>query len=150
MPDTGTITLVGAVAVVVLVVVYLKLRAKDGIDAAITKRRGSSKLVSRAEYVEGAEKIPVALALTDSTFFYENADLEASFDLDRLDEIEYDDDLATGANLHAGSRVLRLRSHGATFEFVLDKGEAAKWEAALPRRTYGGGAAQAPQAAHAV
>lgn len=147
MPDLGTITLVGAVAVVVLVVVYLKLRAKDSIDAALTKRRGSSKLVSRAEYVEGAEKIPVALALTDSTFYYENADLEASFDLDRLDEIEYDDDLATGANLHAGCRVLRLRSHGATFEFVMDKGEAAKWESALPRRTYGSGTAQA---AHAV
>ena len=148
MADLGTITLVGAVAVVVLVVVYLKLRAKDSIDAALAKRRGSSKLVSRAEYVEGAEKIPVALALTDSSFFYENADLEASFDLDRLDEIEYDDDLATGANLHAGCRVLRLRSHGATFEFVLEKGEAAKWEAALPRRTYGTTATT--QAAHAV
>jgi hypothetical protein len=125
------------VAVAVLAVVYLKLRAKDTIDAALAKHRGSSKLVSRAEYVEGAEKIPVALALTDSSFFYENADLEASFDLDRLDEIEYDDDLATGAKLHAGCGVLRLRSHGATFEFVLEKGDCAKWEAALPRRTYG-------------
>jgi hypothetical protein len=149
MPDLGTISLVGAVAVVVLVVVYLKLRAKDEIDAALAKRRGSAKLISRGEYVEGAEKIPVALALTDTTFHYENADLEASFDLDRIDEIEYDDDLATGANLHAGCRVLRLRSHGATFEFVLEKSDAAKWEAALPRRTYGNVPASA-QAAHAV
>ena len=141
MPGLGTITVVGVVAVAILVVVYLKLRAKDTIDAALAKRRGTSKLVSRGEYVEGAEKIPVALALTDTSFFYENADLEASFDLDRLDEIEYDDDLATGASLHAGCRVMRLRSHGATFEFVMDKADAAKWEAALPRRTYGSKAA---------
>jgi hypothetical protein len=136
---------VGFVVIAALVPVYLKLRQKDVVETFLAKRRGSSKLVSRAEYVEGAEMIPVALALTDTTFYYENSDLEASFDLDRLDEVEYDDDLATGRTLHGACRVLRLRSHGAAFEFVLDRADCAKWTAALPARSYG----QQP-AAHAV
>jgi hypothetical protein len=137
---------VGLIAVVALVAVYLKLRQKDFLETHLAKFRSSAKLVSRAEYVEGAELIPVALALTDKTFYYENNDLEASFDLDRIDEIEYDDDLATGRTLHGACRVLRLRSHGAAFEFVLDKADCAKWTAALPPRSFG----QQRQTAHAV
>lgn len=134
-----TIAVVGGlIAVAVLISVYMKLRQKDVLETFLAKRRGSSRLVTRADYVEGAERMPVALALTETSFHYENADLEASFDLDRVDEIEYDDDLATGASLHGGCRVLRLRSHGATFEFVLaTKEDCAKWEAALPPRSYG-------------
>ena len=131
------VTIVGVIAAAALIAVYLKLRQRDVIAAFIEKRRASSKLVSRAEYVEGVESMPVALALTDTTFYYENADLEASFDLDRLDEIEYTDDLATGKSMHRGCRVLRLRSHGATFEFVLENADCAKWQAALPARSYG-------------
>jgi hypothetical protein len=136
---------VGLIAVAALFAVYTKLRQKDILEAHLTKHRGTSRLVSRAQYVEGAEMIPVALALTDTAFFYENNDLEASFDLDRIDEIEYDDDLATGRTLHGACRVLRLRSHGAAFEFVLDTADCAKWSAALPARTYG-----QQQTAHAV
>jgi hypothetical protein len=131
------VTVVGVIAVAGLVAVYLKLRQQDVIAALIEKRRGSSKLVSRAHYVEGVESLPVVIALTDTTFFYENADLEASFDLDRLDEIEYADDLATGRALRHGCRVLRLRSHGAAFEFLLESGDCPKWQAALPARSYG-------------
>ncbi len=145
MPGAATLTIGGLVLAVVLVAVYLKLRAKDRIDEHLAKLRGTSKLVSRAEYVEGAERMPVAIGLSDTAFFYENADLEASFDLDRLDEIEYDDDLTTGRSLTSGCRVLRLRSHGATFEFVLEKADCDKWMAALPARTYG-----ARTKAHAV
>jgi hypothetical protein len=136
-------SVVGVVVLAVLVVVYLKLRHNDQIAAFLDKRRGSAKLVSRGDYVEGAETIPVALALTDDTFFYENADLEASFDLNRIDEIEYSDELMTGKNHAESCRVLRLRSHGTTFEFLIDKAESRKWEAALPPRTLG-------QVAHAV
>lgn len=128
---------VGLIVVAVLISVYLKLRQKDVLDVHLAKHRNSSKLVSRAEYVEGPELIPVALALTETAFYYENNDLEASFDLDRIDEIEYDDDLATGRSLHGGCRVLRLRSHGAVFEFVLDKADCDKWAASLPARTFG-------------
>jgi hypothetical protein len=131
------------VVLAVLFIVFLKVRQKDLIGAMLEKRRGSSRLVSRAEYVEGAELIPVAMALTTDQLYYENPDLEASFDLNRLDEIEYADDLVTGKNHRADVRVLRLRSHGATFEFLLEKPDATRWESALPPRTLGGAAAHA-------
>lgn len=129
------------VAAVVLVSVYLKMRQRDHLDVLIKKRQPGSKLVSRAEYAEGMESIPVALALTGDTFYYENPDLEASFELSRVDEIEYDDELATGKTVDADNRVLRLRSHGAAFEFILNKEDAAKWAAALPARRMGDSAA---------
>ena len=143
MPELATLTVVGVVVLAVLVVVFLKLRQKDIIGALLEKRRGSAKLVSRAEYVEGAEKITVAMALTNDALYYENADMEASFDLNRLDEIEYADDLATGSRHGEDTRVLRLRSHGAMFEFLMDKAEAKKWEASLPPRTLGSATAHA-------
>jgi hypothetical protein len=132
MPDVGTITLVGIVVLAVLVVVFLKLRQKDLLGAMMQKRQASSKLVSRADYVEGMERIPVALSLTAESLYYENPDLEASFDLNRIDEIEYGDELATGKNIDDDWTVLRLRSHGAAFEFLLERPEAKKWMAALP------------------
>lgn len=131
------LTVAGVVVLAVLVVVFLKMRQKDIIGALLEKRRGSSRLVTRADYVEGAELIPVAMALTSDALYYENTDLEASFELNRLDEIEYADDLVTGKSHGDDTRVLRLRSHNATFEFLLEKAEARKWEAALPPRTLG-------------
>ena len=131
-----TVTLVGLAVLVVLVVIYMKLRNQDHLGALMDKRRSSSKLVTRADYVEGREQIPVALSLSADSLYYESPDLEASFELSRLDEIEYSDDLATGRDVH-NCRVLRLRSHGAAFEFLLDKADAAKWAAALPARSYG-------------
>jgi hypothetical protein len=125
------------VVLAALVVVFLKVRQKDLIGAMMEKRRAAAKLVSRAEYVEGPDKIPVALALTEDTFYYENPDLEASFELNRLDEVEYSDELSTGRAVHDGCSVLRLRSHGTTFEFVLEKADCAKWKAAFPPHTYG-------------
>jgi hypothetical protein len=111
----------------------------------MAKRQPNSKLVSRADYVEGMESIPVGLSLAADSLYYENPDLEASFELNRIDEVEYSDELATGKMVDDDCMVLRLRSHGTAFEFVLDKPEAKKWMAALPPRTSG----QAP-AAHAV
>lgn len=137
MPGLATLTVVGLVVLAVLVVVYLKMRQRDIIAALLEKRRGSSKLVTRADYVEGAELIPVAMALTSDSIYYENPDLEASFELSRIDEVEYSDELVTGKNHGDDVRVLRLRSHGATFEFLMDKAEARKWEATLPPRVIG-------------
>ncbi|HUR81768.1 MAG TPA: hypothetical protein VM733_13460 [Thermoanaerobaculia bacterium] len=133
----SVMSIVGIVAAAVLLLVYLKMRQKDQIGAMLEKRRSSAKLVSRADYVEGAETIPVALALTDDTFYYENPDMEASFDLNRIDEIEYSDELMTGKNHGDDCRVLRLRSHGTAFEFLVEKAESRKWETALPARTLG-------------
>jgi hypothetical protein len=129
-------TLVGLVVLAVLVVIFMKLRQTDHLTALMDKRKGSSRLVTRAEYVEGREQVPVALSLSADTLYYESPDMEASFELSRLDEVEYTDDLATGRDVH-GCRVLRLRSHGAAFEFLLAKTDCDKWMAALPPRTYG-------------
>jgi hypothetical protein len=131
------LSLIGVVVLAVLVVFYLKLRQKDVLDALMKKRSGDATVVSRAEYVEGMNTIPVAMSLRQDTFYYENPDLEASFDLDRIDEIEYGEELAIGRPVHPGKHVLRLRSHGTTFEFVLDGADEKKWVAALPPRRVG-------------
>lgn len=143
MPGLATLTVIGLVVLAVLTVIFLRVRRTDQIGALMDKRRAGATLVSRAEYVEGVEKMPVALSLAGGTLYYENPDLEASFDLDRIDEIEYDDELATGKTLPEGCRILRLRSHGAAFEFVLDKGDCEKWRAVLPPRILGGSTAKA-------
>ena len=137
MSGLALMTVIGVVVLAVLVFVFLKVRQGDLLGAMMEKRRSSAKLVSRADYVEGAETIPVALALTADTFYYENPDMEASFDLNRIDEIEYSDELMTGKNHDEHCRVLRLRSHGTAFEFLIERGESRKWEAALPPKTLG-------------
>lgn len=137
MSGLAMLTIGGVIVLAVLVVVFLKVRQRDLLGAIMEKRRGSARLVSRADYVEGAETIPVALALTDATLYYENSDMESSLDLDRIDEIEYSDELMTGKNHGEDCRVLRLRSHGTAFEFLVDRAESKKWEAVLPQRTLG-------------
>lgn len=143
MPGLATITVIGLVVLAVLTVIFLRVRRTDQIGALMEKRRATATLVSRADYVEGVEKIAVALSLTDGTLNYENPDLEASFDLERIDEVEYDGELATGRSLSEGCRVLRLRSHGQAFEFVLDKTDCERWRSVLPPRTYGASTAKA-------
>lgn len=142
MPSLGVITLVALVVVAGLLWFYLRARSRDLVTDIMDKRRAGSKLVSAADYVEGMERIPVALALTNDTFYYENPDLQASFELARVDEIEYDTELAVGRSVDEGYRALRLRSHGATFEFVLPGAEAKKWESTLPARRIGQPAAR--------
>ena len=138
----GTVTVVGVIALVGLVFLFVRLRMKDLIDEYVKKRSASSRACCRADYVEGIERIPVALSLTDDTIYYENPDLQASLELRRIDEVEYDDETATGHGVTG--KALRLRSHGHTFEFVLDSETARKWEMALPpHRIDDGPAAQA-------
>ena len=134
MLSLGVLTLVGVVAVAVLTWFLIRMLRQDQLATIMNKRKSVARLVSRAEYVEGLERMPVALALTNDAFYYENPDLEASFELPRIDEIEYDNELATGKHLSEGERVLRLRSHGTTFEFLLPQAEAPKWQMALPPR----------------
>ena len=141
---TELASIVGVVVAAALVVMYLRLRRQDQIGEYMKKRQGA-RLVSRADYVEGMEMIPVALSLTTDTLVYENPDLDASFELSRIDEVEYSDELATGKNLPGHCRVMRLRCHGAAFEFVMDVNEAKKWEAVLPSRM-----ADQPSTARAV
>lgn len=105
----------------------------DRIQALNDKRRPTSRIVSRGEFVDGNRHLEVALAATQSTFFYENADMQASLDLDWIREIEYDTELATGTTPPTG-KVLRLRSNSQTFEFVLPNDVVARWHMMLPPR----------------
>jgi hypothetical protein len=105
----------------------------DRIEAFNEKRRPGSRIVGRGEFVDGNRHMEVALALTGSTFFYENADMQASIDLQWVREIEYDTELATGT-MPATGRVLRLRSNSQTFEFVLPSESVTHWHVALPPR----------------
>lgn len=141
MLATGTV--IGVVVLAVLIWFFLRTRSQDLLADMMEKRRGSSRVVSRADYVEGMQKIPVALSLSDTNLYYENTDMQASFELARIDEVEYDDELATGRSVPEGCRAMRLRSHGTTFEFVMPVAEIAKWQAALPARRAGGATAKA-------
>ena len=136
MPWVPTVTVVGLVVLVALIVFFMKTRSKDLLAEIIEKKKPSSRIVTRAEYVEGLEKIPVSLSLGTDTFYYENPDLQASFDLAMIDEIEYDDELSTGRSVEHGCRVLRLRAHGASFDFILAPGDCEKWMAALPPKRF--------------
>jgi|SRR5438874_2305142 len=133
MPFLTPITVVGLVVLAGLVWLFLRTRQQDLIADIVAKRKGSSKVVARAEYVEGLESIPVALSLTDTAIYYQNPDIDASFELKDIEEIEYDDELATGRGVPHDCRALRLRSHGHTFEFILKQADCEKWMAALPR-----------------
>ena len=142
MPWLGTVTVVGLVVLVALIVLFLRVRMRDLVEEHVKRRSVGSRICTRADYVEGAERIPVALALTDDTIYYENPDLQASLELQRIEEVEYDDETATGHNVVG--KALRLRSHGHVFEFVLDDETARKWQTALPpHRIDDGPAAQA-------
>jgi hypothetical protein len=105
----------------------------DRIEALNEKRRASSRIVSRGEFVDGNRHLDVALSVTSSTFFYENADMEGSLDLQWVREIEYDNELATGTVPPTG-KVLRLRSNSQTFEFVLPNDVVSRWHLMLPPR----------------
>jgi len=125
---------IGAAAVVLFLCWNLYRRfGADRIAAFTEKRRGTSRIVSRGEFFDGNRRIEVALALTKDTFYYENADMEASLDLQWVREIEYDTRLATGAAI-ADGKVLRLRCHSQTFEFLLPDDMVARWHLLLPPR----------------
>src|SRR5690348_15184645 len=86
-----------AVGVVALLCWNLYRRfGADRITAITEKRRRSSRMVGAGEFVDGNRHLEVALALTGSTFFYENGDMQASLELQWISEIEYDTQLATG------------------------------------------------------
>ena len=142
MPSLEVLTAVGVVVLAGLVWFFVRTLSHDRLDAIMKKRGATAKLVTPADYVEGGTHIPLVLALDETCIYYENVDLQASLDLDRIDEVEYDDELATGGEVHAG-RVLRLRSHGHTFEFILAAPAAARWSAALPPHLLGGTSARA-------
>jgi hypothetical protein len=107
--------------------------ASDRIQHFLDCRRADSRFVGRGEFVDGSRHLAVALAVTPTVFYYENADMQASLDLHWIQEIEYATELATGGTI-PGGKVLRLRSHSQTFEFVLPNADVARWHVMLPPR----------------
>jgi hypothetical protein len=136
MPWLTPVTIVGVVLLAGLTWVFFRTKHKDEIQALIAKRQTSSKLTGQAAFVEGREKIAVAIAVDDRSFFYENAEMQASLDLDRIEEIEYASDTATGLEVEGG-KVLRLRSHGQTFEFIIDQASSSRWTSVMPPHLLG-------------
>lgn len=136
-----TVTIVGVVVLAALIWVFLQMRSKDLIEEKLAKRRAESSASARAQLLEGPNRIPVAMSLLNDRVCYENADLDACLELNNVEEIEYDDETATGHSVHG--RVLRLRSHGHSFEFELDPAAARQWESALPAKHYDPGHRQA-------
>ena len=134
MSSLEMLSIVGVVVLAILVWVFLRMRMKDHLEDLMAKRRGNCRLVSRADFLEGLEKIPVSLALDADSLHYENPDLQATLELRHIEEIEYDDETATGRAVVG--KALRLRSHGHTFEFLLDQATARKWEECLPPKHY--------------
>ena len=135
------VTVIGLVVLAGLIWLFMQMRSKDHLEEMIARRTPSVKLVSRANFVEGLERIPVALSLGSDAIFYENPDLEAKLEIRQIEEVEYDDETATGQSVHG--KALRLRSHGHTFEFVVDNATAQKWEAMLPVKRLDQGTARA-------
>lgn len=130
MTLNGFLVLTGALAVVALVVWYRRTRENDNLEGIITRHRPTAKICSRAELVDGRNHVQVALTLEPWHIFYENVDLEAALEIERIDEVEYASDLLTGGI--ARGAVLRLRAHGRATEFVLDFASAEKWSKLLP------------------
>jgi hypothetical protein len=139
------VSILGIVALAFLAWTLLRRFGSDRIAALNDKRRSTSRIVSPGEFVDGNRHVSVALAMTKSTLFYENREMRANIDLGFIREIEYDNDLATGVTV-VGGKVLRMRSHNQTFEFVLPNDVLARWHMLLPpRRTMASLAAEVAQ-----
>lgn len=122
-----------------------RLLGADRLAAFNEKRRPTAHIVGRGEFFDGNRHMPVALALTRSTFYYENDDMDGSLELHWISEVEYDTRLSTGAAA-VGGKVLRLRCYSQSFEFVLPEDMVARWHMNLPPRRAGARtAAPAPE-----
>ena len=128
-----TLLIGGAIVVALLTWTLLRHLANDRIRQFTERRRGISRFVSLGEFVDGSRHIPVSLAISRSAFYYENSAMQASLDLDWIQEVEYSSDLATGH--HAGrGRVMSLRCWSQTFEFILPADSVRQWQMTLPPR----------------
>ena len=129
---------IGGVVIVAMLVWNLRKRfAADGIRRFKDGRRASSRLVSSADFIDGSRRLPVSLALNTVALYYENSDMQASLDLDWIQEVDYANELVTGQDVGHG-KVLRLRCFSQVFEFILAADAAQQWQAVLPaRRTSG-------------
>jgi hypothetical protein len=118
---------------IVALVAFSLFRAfsADRIEALTARLRGSSRLVSRGEFIQGKRHLDVAMALTDSSLIYESSSMQGSLDRNWIQEVGYENRLSTGKSV-GDAMVLRLRCLGRTFEFVLARDVVGDWESFLP------------------
>jgi len=128
--NTTLVFFAGAVALTALFWWYRRLREGDQLTAILLRDGSLATVSSRAQLIDGSNHIPVALKLDARHITYQNRDLDASIDIGQIDEVEYGSDLVTGGI--ADGAVLRLRSHGRTFEFIIDVAAAERWSHRLP------------------
>jgi hypothetical protein len=123
----------GVVIVAVLAWNLMRRFAADGVGRFKDSRRASSRFVSSAEFIDGSRHLPISLALNDLALYYENADMQASLDLDWIQEVEYENELVTGQHIGHG-KVLRLRCFSQVFEFIIPSDAVQQWQGVLPAR----------------
>lgn len=127
-----TLTIIVAAAVlVVLGLNLIKRFGSDRIQHFMDSRRASSRLVSRGELIDGSRHLLVSLALNGSAIYYENSDMQASLELQWVEEVEYEDDLVTGRYIGKG-KILRLRCFSQAFEFLIPTAVLQQWKTMLP------------------
>ena len=127
------LSIIGVGVVAVLCWTLFRHVGASRIEALTNKRRSTSRMVGFGEFVDGSRHLKVALALTNTDLFYENADMQASLDLRWVREIEYDTRLATGHAVEGG-KVVRIRCFSQVFEFVIPDGDLVRWHMMLPPR----------------
>ena len=121
----------GALAVLALGWGFRAAHLREGFARLIRRRRITARISSMAELIDGGNHIAVALTLERSQIFYESSALHARLDIARLDEVEYDSEQGSGKN------ILRLRAHGQSVVFVLDRAAAEEWAVLLPPHRFG-------------
>lgn len=127
--------LLAAAVIIGLAWWYRRMRSDDTFAGIMLRHRANARISSRADLIDGANRVPVALTLEPQRIFYENADLQADLDISGIEEVEYGSDLMTGKT--SGGSVLRLRAHGRAIEFVLEGVAAREWERFLPAHRMG-------------
>ncbi len=132
MTESMWFLLFGA-GVTLLILNMVRVVSAERLARFSARRRDSSQLVSRGMLVEGRRHSHVALALTDSSFIYENSDMSSSLDRNWIREVEYEAELSTGQPVARG-KVLRIHCFGKMFEFVLPWDVVRDWETLLPAR----------------
>lgn len=136
MPSLNWMLFIELPLLAILVWLLAKVHAAGLLTRFNDGRRGSSRLVGRGELIDGSRHIPVALALSDSTFFYENDDIRASLGLEHVREVEYESESSTGT-MADGGKFLRFRCFSQVFEFLIRDDEVARWETVLPAHRRG-------------
>jgi len=116
-------------AITALVWWFYRSRENDRFDVFMQPVPATG-IRSRAQWIDGANHVRVALSLQSEKISYQNSDVDGSIDLRDVDEVEYGSDLMTGGI--ANGAVLRLRSHGRAIEFVMDVASADQWSQHLP------------------